>query len=261
MPADLAFLTKSLPEAAVMSALRDDKDSRKMMVELKDAFLTAFMGPNIAPQTVKPLIEVYTNRSFFSDAPIVSMGEEQQKIEDQWRENTSQLARFMGTTFNMSPLKVDHLLKGFFGTLGTSALTMTDMAYEGLTDSTRTERELAEIPVLKAFFTRTQGTGFKEDFYGLREDVRAAVSSLKTRLARGDIEGAQDLMREDRRFLTLQKQVNAIDNTLKQSNARIRKIRASGMSPEEKRRLIDREQEIQARLAGQISRMRRFAYE
>ena len=261
MPADLAFLTKALPEAAVMASLRDDKDSRKMMVELRDAFLTAFMGPNIAPQTVKPLVEVYTNKSFFSEAPIVGMGEAQKKVEDQWRENTSQLARFMGSTFGMSPLKVDHLLKGYFGTLGTSALTMTDMAYEGLTGSTRTDRELAELPVLKTFFTRTQGTGFKEDFYALREDVRAAVSSLKTRLERGDVEGAQDLMREDRRFLTLQKQVNAIDNTLKQSNARIRKIRASGMSPEEKRRLIDREQETQARLAGQISRMRRFAYE
>jgi hypothetical protein len=261
MPADIGFLAKALPEAAVMSMMRDDLDSRKVMSELGGAFMTAIMGPNITPQIVKPLAEVTMNYSWFTGAPIVGMGMANRLTEDQYRESTSQLARLFGYV-GISPLKADHMLRGYFGTLGSSALTMTDMAYETVTGTQRTDRELAEYPIAKALFGRTRGTGFKEDYYSLREDIKQVLGSIKQRTEQGDYEGVIELQKDNRRLIALESQLNRVDKTMKDSNKRIRQYRnATGISSEQKRRLIEQEQELQARLASQISRMRQYAYE
>jgi hypothetical protein len=261
MPADLAFLTKSLPETAVLQIMRDDQDSEKVARELRDAFLTAISGPNVTPQTVKPFLEVATNYSFFTSSPIVGMGEGMRQVEDQYRDSTSELAKLIGQSLGYSPLKVDHLLRGYFGTLGSTALTMVDIPYEVATGQKPPKRELADYPVARTLFSRTTGTGFKEDFYNLRDDVRSAVTSLNLRQKQGDIEGARELVEDNRRLLSLRRQVNQVENTIEKSNRRIRQITDSNLSPEEKRERIDRERDFQARLSAQIRRMRSFAYD
>jgi len=260
MPADLAFITKALPEAAVMGMMRDDIDSEKATTELRDAFLTAVSGPNFTPQLVKPSLEAMVNYNFFTGAPIVGMGEQYKQIEDQYRESTSQLARLFSNV-GMSPLIADHLLKGYSGTLGTTALTLTDIMYEKATGTQRTQRELAELPLTRVLFNRTQGTGFKQDFYKLRDEVRSAVGSLNLARDRGDVERAEEIREDSRRLLQVRKQVNRIENTIEKSNRRIRNIQNSDLSSEEKRQRIDREREFQARLAGQVRRMRGFVYD
>jgi hypothetical protein len=260
MPADLAFIAKSLPEAAVMGMMRDDLDSRKTATELRDAFMTAISGPNFTPQLIKPSLEAMVNYSFFTGAPVVGMGEQYKQIEDQYRESTSQLARLFSNV-GISPLVADHLLKGYLGTLGSNALVLTDMAYEKATGTERTQRELADLPLTRVFFNRTQGTGFKQDFYKLRDEVRAAVGSLNLARDRGDVERAEEILEDSRRLLQVRRQVNRVENTIEKSNRRIRNIQDSDLSSEEKRQRIDREREFQARLAGQIRRMRGFVYD
>lgn len=260
MPADLAFITKALPEAAVMGMMRDDLDSQKTAVELRDAFTTAIFGPNFTPQLIKPSLEAMVNYNFFTGAPIVGMGEQYKQIDEQYRESTSQLARLFANV-GISPLIADHLLKGYLGTLGGNALTITDIMYETATGEKKTQRELADYPVARVLFNRTQGSGFKQDFYKLRDEVRAAVGSLNLTRERGDVERAQEIMEDSKRLLQVRTQINRVENTLRKSNNRIKQIQNSNLSPEEKRNRIDREREFQARLAPQIRRMRNYVYD
>ena len=260
MPADLAFITKALPEAAVMQMMRDDIDSKKAAVELRDAFMTAVSGPNFTPQLVKPSLEAMVNYNFFTGAPIVGMGEQYKQIEDQYRESTSQLARLFSNV-GISPLVADHLIKGYLGTLGGNALVLTDIVYENATGEERTKRELADLPISRVLFNRTQGTGFKQDFYTLRDEVRAAVGSLNLARRRGDVERVEEIAEDSQRLLRVREQINRIENTIEKSNRRIRQIQNSNLSAEEKRNRIDREREFQARLAPQIRRIRSFVYD
>lgn len=260
MPADLAFITKALPEAAVMGMMRDDLDSQKTAVELRDAFTTAVFGPNFTPQLIKPSLEAMVNYNFFTGAPIVGMGEQYKQIDEQYRESTSQLARLFANV-GISPLVADHLLKGYLGTLGGNALTITDIMYEKATGEKKTQRELADYPVARVLFNRTQGSGFKQDFYKLRDEVRAAVGSLNLTRERGDVERVQEIMEDSKRLLQVRTQINRVESTLRKSNNRIEQIQNSNLSPEEKRNRIDREREFQARLAPQIRRMRNYVYD
>ena len=260
MPADVGFIAKTLPESAVMQMMRDDQDSKKVIREIRDSFMTAVMGPNLTPQLIKPTLEATVNYNFFTGGPIVGMGQQYKQIEDQYTESTSQLARLFSNV-GVSPLVADHLLKGYTGTLGMTGLTLTDMLYEQATGETRTRRELGELPAVRTWFARTKGTGFKQDFYSMRDDVRAAVGSLNLARERGDVERAQDILENDRRLLQVRNQLNKVDDTIKKSNARIRQIQDSDLPSDEKKRRVDAERDLQARLAGQIRRMRSFIYD
>ena len=155
----------------------------------------------------------------------------------------------------------DHLIKGFTGTLGGTALTVSDLAVETAFGIDRTDRQLADYPITKALFTRTYPTGFKQDFYALRKNMREVYGSYKAALDRGDVERAMEIFKDDPKLIQLRAQINNVDKSIKDSNARIKKYQNSKMSSEEKRRLIDIERERQSRLSSQISRMRRYAYD
>ena len=131
-----------------------------------------------------------------------------------------------------------------------------------MTGAPRTTRDVGELPIAKAFFARARGTGFKEDYYSLREDIKQVLGSIKQRTEQGDYEGVLDLYTDDRRLIALESSLNKIDKTIKDSNKRIRQYRNSpNLDSDTKQKLVQREQDLQARLASQIARMRKFAYE
>ena len=73
-----------------------------------------------APQTVKPTLEVVTNKKSYPElAPIVpEYMRESEKPSEQYKEYTTRLGKFMGDIFDVSPMLVDHWVKGQFGTVG-----------------------------------------------------------------------------------------------------------------------------------------------
>lgn len=260
LPADVAFLFKHIPETIVMSSMRDDMDGRKVRSELRAAAGNAFLGPNVTPQLLKPLIENATNYSFFRDAPIVSMGMQNRILSEQFTENTSQLARLFSVgDYGVSPLMMDNLLRGMFGTTGAYVLQATDLMAEQLFDIERTERELADLPIVKSLVTREYPTGYKTDFYNLRNDVTKLVGTVNLMKREGRIDDLTELMssEDNRRLLGLQKAVNRVNKTINESNRKIKKIQASDtLSSARKKELIDKERERQASLSKQIARMR-----
>jgi hypothetical protein len=143
-------------------------------------------------------------------------------------------------------------------------LLATDIALESALDIEKTERELADYPVAKVFFTRQNPSGGKSEFYRLREDVRQHVASYNSMINTGDIEGAKEFLsdKEKLRFLTMKKSVNKIDKFLREVNQTVRFIEASKtMSSEEKRQRINALRAQERRLNDQIKRMRAMTYE
>lgn len=63
---------------------------------------------------VGPLIEVFANRNFLGQ-PIVPTYLEDVLPEDQYKQDTSLVAYWLGQAFGLSPTKLDHLAEGFLG--------------------------------------------------------------------------------------------------------------------------------------------------
>ena len=102
------------------------------------------LSMNPIPQAVKPLMDVYANKDSFRNAPIESMGMERMKPEYRFNDRTSMVARGLSTAANsvtglvgadaLSPVQIDHLLRGYFGWLGTFAVGAADMIARPVTN-------------------------------------------------------------------------------------------------------------------------------
>jgi hypothetical protein len=83
---------------------------------------------NPIPQLIKPAIDVYANVDSFTQRPIETMGMERLKPGFRFNDRTTMFARGMSAGLNavtgvvdkeaLSPVQIDHMLRGYFGWLG-----------------------------------------------------------------------------------------------------------------------------------------------
>lgn len=85
------------------------------------------LSMNPVPQAVKPLIEAWANYDTFRQVPIDSMGDERLPEQDRVGPTTTAGAVAIGRVANVSPKKIDHLVRGYFGWLGMQAMNVSDL--------------------------------------------------------------------------------------------------------------------------------------
>jgi diguanylate cyclase (GGDEF)-like protein len=145
-PFEWGNVYSTLPEAIFDSWYRDDPEGLKEATE--HVFETTL--PTLWPQTVKPLAEQLANKNFFTDRPIVGIGDLKGPYEDQYGRYTSRLAVFLGKKVKWSPDRIDHLIRGYFGGLGTDVADVTGFAIP----RKKNEFTLSDIPVVGTIFRR-----------------------------------------------------------------------------------------------------------
>lgn len=80
----------------------------------------------LVPNAVAPLIENAINKDFYYNTDIVNSYDLDLPNKDQYYEYNSQLAIWLGSLFNYSPAKIDNLISGYFGGLGTQTTNIMD---------------------------------------------------------------------------------------------------------------------------------------
>ena len=75
---------------------------------------------------ITPLVENYSNRDFYYNTDIVKDYDLDLPNSEQYYEYNSQLAILLGKIFNYSPAKIDNLISGYFGGLGTQVTNVID---------------------------------------------------------------------------------------------------------------------------------------
>jgi hypothetical protein len=77
----------------------------------------------IAPPLAKVLFEEVSNRNFYTDRPIVPDQLKNASPYNQYDKNTPEWLKSIGKTFNLSPLRIQHVVTTQFGGLGRTAVT------------------------------------------------------------------------------------------------------------------------------------------
>jgi len=220
--ADMYALPKVVAEHTYM--LLTDKgfsDGAKFRASLKSLLATSILSPTPVPQAVKPLAEVLTNYDFFQQKPLVGTYQKKKEIERQFDDSTSELAKVIGRADVISPIAVDHLIRGVFGSAGGLVLYATNPFLWHVT-SPNTPRPsislrdaLATIPNASGFVTKEYETGLKKDFFALKEEVDRAANTL-TDLKQRNPEDIKDYIKDEkvRARLGLAPVVNQINSQL-----------------------------------------------
>jgi hypothetical protein len=152
---------------------------------------------NLIPSQIKPFVELYANKNFFTGAPIMSKRLQQLKNVDQYTAATprvivaiyKKLYNISGGLINFSPLKTDYILKGY----GTNAYKESIAGADALFSSIYgkqwgKEKDLAEYPIVSRFI-KNLGTPYDQnalDYENKMADYEKAAKSYEIRLQRGD---------------------------------------------------------------------------
>ena len=203
--------------------------------------INAIASPNVMPQAIKPIFEVSLNKDFYTGRDIVGQGIAERNTEDQYTPNTSELAKAIGSTGVMSPMKVDYILKAYFGYTAGLGLMAVDSVISASEDKSPPEKSfrdtIASVPGASAFVSHEFGNKDVTEFYELRDMVNKTVNSYNFKKSYETPEETRTFREENKQLLQVQTQVNNINRNLtniRHLETAIMEKPDSVMSPEEK---------------------------
>jgi len=208
------------------------------------------------PSAVRPLVENYTNFDIFSGLPVVSAGQQRKEPYLQYTEKTSELAKVVGAQLNYSPIKIDKLLKGYFGYLGQTLGQVTNY-FAG----DRPAPTANDIIFVGSMLENQRATGNRGDFYDLYDKVVTAKTSANALLQEGRVDEYRDYVAKNRGYMAIEKPINNLHNQLTKIREYKRMIMASNRSAEEKREALDRLTESENNMLDNIKELNRRAVE
>jgi len=244
---DLFTLPKILTEHMYLLMTNNGtEDGRKFRDSMKSALANAVLSPTPIPQAVKPLLEVQVNYDFFQGKPLIGKWQEQLETSRQFNDSTSEFAKLLGQTGLVSPINADHLIRGMFGSVGGLFLLTTNQILHSDPNSPRPEMSFREVinalPGTSGFVAKDFETGYKKDFYTLRDEVDRAAATYADIKKRSPSEAREWLSQPENRIRVgmhtsidrIAKQLASIRTTMNQIS------NSTTLSSEEKQAKINR---------------------
>lgn len=244
------------------------EDGRKFRDSIKNVLGNAFFSPTVVPQAIKPGLEVLVNYDFFQGRPLIGEYQKRLEKERQFNESTSEISKMMGK-FGVSPIAVDHLMRGMFGSAGGLIIYMTNPLLHSdpnVDKPTMSARDmLATLPGASSFVSKEKESALKADFYVLRDEVGKVTNTLSDLKQRSPEKIAEYIADPDvMAKLGVSKAVQGIDRKLgeiRKAMTRISNLPTSVMDSDEKQKQIKqlRESETEMLKAINVKNLREMA--
>jgi hypothetical protein len=226
VPGELGALFKVIPERVVEYMRRQGTPEEQTAWEATRTGLSYIFEQYVGrvtpvPQAVKPLLEAWTNYSFFTGRELEGIYQKQQDPSQRRASNTSELAiaianfaRDVVGVDKVSPILVDNALNGYFGSTAGLLVAATD----SLLNPTRVDRPLHKWALVSNYMYDPVGTRRMTEFYEEREKVGRANATLNE-LAKTDMDKAADYAEKNADILMLESAVNSTLEQLERTRA------------------------------------------
>ena len=195
IPFEIGFLFKTIPERVIDSMVGEStaKDVKESVIR---GTLNTFELNPFDAAAYGPLVEATMNFDFFTGRPIVPYFIDR-GVEPRLQsvDRTTQLSRGVSDVLSkggveVSPIKIDHLLYGYTGTLGSYAIDLIDMMIRSDDPKLARPMRTEDYPIMRRFRAREFGGGPAEDFFELKQYVDQLYGSMKQLEKEGRIEEA-----------------------------------------------------------------------
>lgn len=229
MNTSAAYIFKVMPELLYMNLIRQSTESkmdeRRLRRALGEAAKDMLLGPEPVPAGLKPLLEVGVNRSFYTGRDIVP--ENMQKLEPfmQFTASTSELAKKLGEYTNMSPMNIDHLVRGLFGSVGAMAQWASNSMAVAVGE--RPEPTRREAPVVGGFLRPELPRGREDLYYDFKKDVLEKYTTYDRMLKQENFDEAEKYFNKHAKLIEMYDYINEIDEGLQEVNQEIQRIALS----------------------------------
>jgi len=236
IPFEVGVLFKTLPERITALYLGNDTGKDFMESARRNFFNTFAFNP--IPQTVKPIVEATTNFNFFTMRPIVGQGMEDVASQFQVGPGTSKVAEIMGKQLGISPMKIDHMLKGYTGTLGIYMVDTTDLIMEQFGTGTKANKRFEQMPVIKRFTVDPEARGNITAYYELKDSVDTFTRTSNLLEKTSKPEEFLAYVKKNAGVFAVKDYVLDLEKEMKELREMRRMVTSSDMDGEEKKNLL-----------------------
>jgi len=257
---DAFLMVKLLAEESVRQTTQYADDPAKLRTVLRDAVFNNIVGGDIpVEQPEKLFAEMEANYDLFAERPIVGKGLENVEGWQQYTPETSefskgvgattkQIAKSLGSTYTgVSPMMLDHFIRGTLGSYGGVFLLATNSMVNGR-PSKSLQDTIATFPGMSRFGVREFGSETTNDFYNLAEHVDEAVHTIDKMRNAGQFAEAATYLDENRAKIRYEGYVKNIEDTLGIIRGQINRIAESNMPVAEKEARIHEAREREQRM-------------
>ena len=237
-PFSLGVLFAGLPESMLNYFYEKDPDA---MNDWARDFMGSLM-PSVMPTPAGPAVENMTNHNFFTGGKVVSQAYENLPDEMQSSPTTSKTAQVLGEALGYSPIKIDHLIRGYGAGLGVEATKLVDLLI-GDERVKPSKNWYEKTPVVKAM-VHDAPKGFQSAsvraFYTLWDDMDKKYRGIK-KLVESESPRAKGYARANRESLSQYAEAKAVYGALSELNKARRSIMENDrITPGKKRALLDK---------------------
>ena len=237
------------------------EDGRKFRDSMAAAAGNSIFGPTPVPQVFKPYIETKLNYDFFQGKPLVGKWQQGLDPSRQFNDSTSELAKILGSTNLVSPINADHMIRGMFGSVGGLTILLTNHMISAMEGKPRPEMTindmLTSLPGTSAFVSKEFESGYKKDFYVLRDEVDRAAATFADIKNRSPQEAKEFISKpENRAQVSMAKGIDKIAKELTHIRKAINytlELPESKMSSAEKQIRIEKLKQTEEHILQQIN--------
>ena len=255
IPFEVGFLFKVLPERIMEYTMGGDtgQDFAKSMYRgIEQTIGLQF------PQAILPMLENSVNYSFFTQRAIVPPGLENVDPEFQVGPSTSNVAEMIGKSIGSSPMKVDHLIKGYTGTLGMYLVDVIDSVMDINSNVPKASKRFEQMPFIKRFALDPEARGTVSSYYELKNNVDQVVRTINLLEKNADFENLPQYAQDNAGLWATHDFVLSLDKQMKEYQQYAIMIRNSGMDADEKRDALSAVHEAQNALTSNIQYIRKM---
>ena len=244
IPQESGIITKMLPET-LMSYYLGQTDG-PAMVSAMQSVVFGTLGFLPIPQIVKPIFEHAYNVDTYTQRPIENSSMQRIDPSQRYTEYTPEAYKLAGKTFGVSPIKLEHLVRGYFGTNGAMVADVGSMLIPTGSSKESPDRlrfsEPYLLPVVGQMFKSANGSRAVESLYALDHAATMASDTLRL-VSKGQRELSDEERQRYRAMSVIDKRLQPIVMQVKALNAKKRAVLASTMTASEKRDELSRIQE------------------
>jgi hypothetical protein len=237
---------------AAADAIKGEVNTPQQLGALKDMFVGAIPGAsnNMYPQIVKPIAEVYANKSFFSGNPLESERLRKLDPEARYNEGTTEMAKWFGRMVpGLSPIQLEHIVSGYLGQLPLMVAASADSLFAKDSSIAEPTRKLSELPLIGSSFQRKYGGEDADVVYKLADEALRAKRTFDDYRSKGKIEDAREYMQDNRSKILVAPMAMQYQKVMGQLRKREEIIRESSLDADAKAKRIeelDKQRQLQS---------------
>jgi hypothetical protein len=253
VPFEIGYIFKGIPEA-VVNIMRNERGGEEAYEAFKQIAIQTVPGGSslFLPAGIKPIIETAAGYSFFTGRRLESKAEEMMLPEFRFRDNTSELAKYIGSAAGVSPIKIENLVRGYTGGMGVALMQTFNFAAPTGGSPEKAAKRLSDTPLVGGLFQPNDAGGIINATYDRMEDILQVKRSYDDLIKDGRTSQALELLQSRTMEIAAASTAGNAKAQLAKITQAMNAVKASNMSAAEKREQLDKLQKIRIMIAQSV---------